>query len=458
MAVDLVITGATLVLPGGARRAGVAIDDGCVVVIAGEEELPEARERIDATGLHVLPGVIDTHTHARDPSVDAREDFATATAAAAAGGITTILEMPISTPSVHSAATFDRRVEIVGPKAHVNFGLYGGAAADNLAEIEGLAAAGVVGYKTFRTPVPGGREREFIGLCAPDASDYFAALREVALTGLVAAVHAEDAQLLAANQRDLLAAGDRGPLSHARWRPEVVELACVAQSIELAVAAGARLQLAHCSNPTALGLASAARQRGQVTVETCPHYLFLSEADLERHGPFAKINPALRSQESVEGMWAGLAAGEVDVIGSDHSPFLVEEKAPFADDMWGALPGAPGLESLLPLMLTAVAEGRLSLEAVAALTSGNAARIYGLRGKGELRVGADADVAIVDLAHEGTIDTSTWLTRSRGTAAVWHGRRVRARVTTTIVGGRSVFRDGVVVGPPGWGRLIRPVA
>src|SRR4051812_14514075 len=174
MAVDLAIVGATLVLPGAIRRAGLAIDDGHVVAIAPDDELPEARDRIDATGLHVLPGVIDTHTHARDPSVDAREDFATATAAAAAGGVTTILEMPISTPSVHSAATFDRRVEIVAPKAHVDFGLYGGAAADNLAEIEGLAAAGVVGYKTFRTPKPAGREREFVGLCAPDAADYHA--------------------------------------------------------------------------------------------------------------------------------------------------------------------------------------------------------------------------------------------------------------------------------------------
>ncbi|HUQ44737.1 MAG TPA: amidohydrolase family protein [Candidatus Limnocylindria bacterium] len=456
MAVDLAVTGATVVLPDGVRRAGIAIDGGRIVAIAADDELPEARERIDATGLHLLPGVIDTHTHARDPSVEAREDFATATAAAAAGGITTILEMPISTPSVHSAATFERRAEIVGPKAHVDFGLYGGAAGDNLADIEKLAAAGVVGYKTFRTPVPAGREREFVGLCAPDAGDYFAALLEVAKTGLIGAVHAEDAQLLARNQRDLVAAGDREPLSHARWRPEVVELASVAQSIELAIAAGARLQLAHCSNPTAVALAVASRERGRVTVETCPHYLFLTEADIARHGPFAKINPALRSQEAVEGLWAALRAGEIDVIGSDHSPFLVEEKAPFADDMWGALPGAPGLESLLPMLLTAVADGRVSLDAVAAITSGNAARLFGLRDKGEIRVGADADLAIVDLSHDGTIDTSRWLTRSRGTAAVWHGRRARAHVATTVVRGRTVFRNGALVGPPGWGRLVRP--
>ena len=456
MPVDLVINGATVVLPDGVRPVGLAVDRGRIVAIAPEADLPDARERVDATGLHVLPGIIDTHTHARDPSVEAREDFGSATRAAAAGGITTILEMPISTPSVHSAATFERRVEIVQPKAHVDFGLYGGAAADNLAEIEGLAAAGVVGYKTFRTPVPVGREREFIGLCAPDAADYAAALREVAKTGLVGAVHAEDAQLLAANQRDLQAAGDRGPMSHARWRPEYVELASVAQSIELALGAGARLEVAHCSNPTAVALATAARARGPVTVETCPHYLFLTEADIERHGPFAKINPALRSQASVDGMWAAIAAGEVDVIGSDHSPFLVAEKAPFADDMWGALPGAPGLESLLPLMLTAVADGRLTLEAAVALTSGNAARIFGLRDKGAVRVGADADLALVDLGYDGTIDTTTWQTRSRGTAGVWHGRRVRARVTRTIVRGSTVFDGDSIVGAPGWGRLVRP--
>jgi dihydropyrimidinase/allantoinase len=456
MTVDLKITGGTVVLPSGSRRTGVAADAGRIVAIGPEEALPTARAVVDATGLVVLPGVIDTHTHARDPSVDAREDFGTATAAAAAGGVTTILEMPISTPSVHSAEAFERRVAIVGPKAFVDFGLYGGAAGDNLDQIEGLAAAGVVGYKTFRTEAPAGREREFIGLCAPDAADYLAALQRVAATGLVAAVHAEDPQLLAANQRALQAAGDRGPLSHARWRPEVVEVSSVAQCIELAGAAGARLQIAHCSTAAAVRLASAARGWAAVTVETCPHYLFLTEADIARHGPFAKINPALRSAHAVEALWAALAAGEIDVIGSDHSPFLVEEKAPFADDMWGALPGAPGLEALLPLMLTAVADGRLTLERAVELTSANAARIFGLRDKGAVRVGADADFAIVDLAHDGTIDTDSWLTRSRATAAVWEGRRVRGRVVATIVRGREVFRDGTVVGERGWGRLVRP--
>jgi len=454
---ELVITGGTLVTPDGTRRGGLAVSDGRIVAVGADGDLPEGRDRVDATDLMLLPGVIDTHVHARDPSVDAREDFASATAAAAVGGITTILEMPISTPSVHDRASFEARHAIVAPKAHVDFGLYGGAAGDNLDTIEEQAAAGAVAFKTFRTAAPAGREREFVGLCAPGPADYRRALERIARTGRVSAVHAEDPTMLAEAAVALQAAGDRGPLSHARWRPEIVELVSAAECLALARETGARLELAHCSTPRAVDLASRARDEGvAVTVETCPHYLFLTEADLARHGPFAKINPALRSGEAVAGLWERLVRGEVDVIGSDHSPFLVEEKAPYADDLWGALPGAPGLEAMLPLLLTAVAEGRLTWARLAAVTSGNAARIFGLGSKGALRVGADADVVLVDPVRAWTIDTDRWLTRSRGTAAIWDGRPVTGAPVATFVRGRAVARDGALVGDRGWGRLVRP--
>lgn len=459
MYVRLLITGGTLVTATHALKAAIAIDEGRIAaVIPAGEGLPEAVDVVDATGLHVVPGAIDTHTHARDPSVDEREDFGSATAAAAAGGITTILEMPISTPSVHSPPVLRKRAAIVGPKAHVDFGLYGGAAADNVEQIAGLAEAGVVGYKTFRTPRPVGREREFIGLVATDAADYFAAMRAVAETGLVGAVHAEDAQLLAARELVLRAGGVMGPRSHLRWRPPVVERSSVAQSLEIAAAARARIQIAHASDPHVVALVSRARSDGvDATVETCPHYLFLDESAVDRHGPFAKINPPLRSAEAVEGLWERLRADEVDVVGSDHSPFLVEEKAPFADDMWRAMPGAPGLEALLPLILTAAVEGRVPLEQVVALTSANAARVFGLAQKGSFEVGTDADVALVELGGRWRIDTSRWLTRSRGTAAIWDGREVRARVLGTWVRGRQVWDavDGLV-GTGGYGRMVRP--
>jgi len=457
MDAELVIKGGTLVTPDGVRRGGLAIADGRIVAVGADATLPDARDRFDATGAMVLPGLIDTHVHARDPSVDAREDFASATAAAAVGGITTILEMPISTPSVHDRRTFEARAAIVEPKAHVDFGLYGGAAGDNVDTIEEQAAAGAVAFKTFRTAAPAGREGEFIGLCAPDPDDYRRALSRIARTGRVSVVHAEDAGLLASAGVVLQAAGDRGPMSHARWRPEMVELVSAAECLALAREAGARIELAHCSTPRAIDLATHARDAGlSVTVETCPHYLFLTEADLARHGPYAKINPALRTEEAVAGLWDRLGRGEIDVIGSDHSPFLVEEKAPFADDLWGALPGAPGLEALLPLMLTAVAEGRLSWPRLVEVTSANAARIFGLGSKGGLRVDADADVVIVDPDRRWTIDTSRWLTRSRGTAAIWHGRDVTGAPIATFVRGRPVARDGALVGARGYGRLVRP--
>lgn len=457
MEAELLISGATLVTPDGLYPRGLAIADGRIVAIGNLDEMPEARERLDASGLTLIPGVIDTHVHARDPSIDAREDFGSATAAAAVGGITTILEMPISTPSVHDRASFEARAAIVGPKAYVDFGLYGGAAGDNLTTIEEQADAGAVAYKTFRTSPPAGREHEFIGLCAPDPVDYGRALERIALTGRISAVHAEDPNLLAAAAAVLQAAGDRGPMSHARWRPEIVELVSARECLDLAAAAGARLELAHCSTPRAVDLATAARQTGlDVTVETCPHYLFLTEADIERHGPFAKINPALRTAEAVAGLWQRLNRGEIDVIGSDHSPFLVEEKAPFRDDMWSALPGAPGLESLLPLMLTAVAEGRLSWSRMVEVTSANAARIFGLGAKGALQIGADADLVLVDPNRAWTLDVSRWLTRSAGTAAIWDGRPVTGAPVATWVRGRLVARDGVLTGPRGWGRLVRP--
>jgi dihydropyrimidinase/allantoinase len=461
MEVDRLLTGVRAITPDGEVTGSIAIDEGRIAaIIPAGEGLPEARDVVDAGGALALPGLIDTHTHARDPSVDAREDFESATAAAAAGGITTILEMPISTPAVSSSIVLRQRAAVIAPKAHVDFGLYGGAGADNVDDIEGLAAGGAVGYKTFRTPMPAGREREFSGLVATDAADAFAAFRVVARTGLVAAVHAEDAQLLIARELQLRSGGIRGPRTHARWRLPVVEESSVAQTLELARAAGVRIQIAHASTAHAVSLVSRARADGvAATVETCPHYLFLDDTALDRHGPFAKINPPLRSAETVEALWERVRAGEVDVIGSDHSPFLVEEKAPFADDIWRALPGTPGLEAMLPLLLTAVAEERIRLEQLVALAAGNAARIFGLAAKGRLAVGADADLALVEIGGPWRIDTTAWLTRAREAARVWHGREVRGRVVATYLRGQRVWdRTAGVTAPPGSGRQVRPTA
>ncbi|MFL5757292.1 MAG: dihydroorotase, partial [Chloroflexota bacterium] len=340
----------------------------------------------------------------------------------------------------------------------VDFGLYGGAAADNLDAIVPLADEGAVGFKTFRTEPPAGREREFVGLCAPSAADYRATVRRIAETGLVGAVHAEDATALRRREAELRASGSNGAASHLAWRPPDVELSSVRECLALAAEAGARIQIAHASLSATVDLVTRARNDGATaTVETCPHYLFLDASALETFGPFAKTNPPFRGVDEVALLWDRLRAGEVDVVGSDHSPFLLEEKAPFREDFWPALPGVPGLEAMLPLMLTAAVDGRIDLERVVSLTSANAAAIFGLEAKGRLEPGADADVVIVKLGESTRLETKRWLTRSRATAAVWDGREARARVVRTILRGATVWdEDAGLVGAIGFGRNVRP--
>ena len=458
MIADLVVRGGTVVTPDASWRGGVAVTGGKIVAIDQDDALPDARETIDAAGLHVLPGVIDTHVHLRDPGVLEREDWTTGTQAAAAGGVTTILEMPIAMPPVHTAAILRERAAIVGPKSLVDFGLYAGANHDNLDELAGMAEAGAIAFKTFRTKPVQGRDAEFVGICCPDAGLMFEVMERTARTGLLHVVHAEDQQLLDVTDARARATGRRDGRMHARARPSLAETLSVGQCIALAAATGARLQIAHVSAPEAVDLVGDAKRRGlPVTAETCPHYLMMSEDALEQWGPYAKCNPPLRQREVQDRLWEAVADGRIDVIGTDHSPFLVREKGPVDGDIWAAPPGLPGLEEFLPLMLTAVHQGRLTLSKLVRLVCANPARLFGLwPRKGTLAVGADGDLTLVDLAAEFVHDHRELYTKTRDTALCYDGMRMHGRPVTTIVRGRVVMRSGRVTGDPGWGQWLRP--
>ena len=230
------------------------------------------------------------------------------------------------------------------------------------------------------------------------------------------------------------------------------------QCIALAAATGGRLQIAHVSAPEAIDLVGDAKRRGlPVTAETCPHYLMMSEDALERWGPYAKCNPPLRQREVQDRLWEAVADGRIDVIGTDHSPFLVREKGPVDGDIWAAPPGLPGLEEFLPLMLTAVHQGRLTLSKLVRLVCANPARLFGLwPRKGTLAVGADGDLTLVDLAAEFVHDHRELYTKTRDTALCYDGMRMHGRPAATIVRGRVVMRSGRVTGDPGWGQWLRP--
>jgi dihydropyrimidinase/allantoinase len=227
----------------------------------------------------------------------------------------------------------------------------------------------------------------------------------------------------------------------------------------LAAEACGPVHVVHASSPRTVRLVADARRRGvRATVETCPPYLFFTQDALERLGPFAKCNPPLRTAEEVEGLWSAVRGGDVDIIASDHSPFLAEEKSQAAADIFRAPPGLGGLEALAPLMLTAVAERRLSLGDLVRLVSERPAAIFGLTGKGSLDPGADADFTVVDLGATWTFDSARCFTRSKASMQIYDGLRMRGRVESTWVRGVPVFRSGEVTGRPGHGRLVIPGA
>ncbi len=454
---DLLIRNGAIATPIGELNADLAIKDGRIARFITRDEHPPHRDVIDARGLHVLPGIIDTHVHTRDPGVVEREDFWSGTSAAAAGGITTLLEMPISKMPVCSARALETRAAVIQPRALIDFGLYGGAGQENIDTIAEQAAQGAVAFKTFLQPPPIARRDEFLGLWATDP----AALRDVmavtARTGIPHAFHAEHAGMIDALEARLRARGRVDGLAHAESRPPVVEDAAVAMILAGAAEHGGPVHFVHVSSWRSAQLIASARARGSwVTAETCPHYLWLTTDTLARHGGFAKCNPALRSAADVELLWPYVIDGTIDVLGSDHSPFLDTEKERGQESIFQAPPGLTGLEVMLPLMLTAVAARRLTLTRLVRLMSERAADLFGLPGKGRVAPGCDADLVLVDLSARWTFDHRRSFSKSPGSMRVYDGQELRGRVVSTFVRGERVFHEGEIAGRPGHGRFVRP--
>jgi allantoinase len=453
---DLVIAGGTVVAAGVVAPATIVVRDGRIAALLDAAARPPAAELVDATGLHVLPGLIDTHVHTRHPGVAAREDFQSGTAAAAAGGITTLFEMPIAKVPTNSGAAVAARVAAMTPQAHIDFALYGGAGHENLDAIAGQADAGVVAFKTFLQPPPPHRLDEFLGLWCTDYARLPDVMRAVAATGLRHCFHCEYMPLIDRLQGDLVAGGRTTGRAHADSRPAIVEELAVAMVLALAADTGARVGVVHGSSAKSAALVADARRRGvDATLETCPPYLLFTDEALDRLGAFAKCNPPLRSAGEMAALWQAVGDGLIDYIGTDHSPFLGDEKRAAAT-IFQAPPGLCGLDVLAPLMLTAVAHGRLTLARMVALCSTRAAELFHLPLKGRVAAGCDADFTLVDLQARWRYDAATALTRSRDNMAIYDGLALQGRVVSTWVRGVRVFSDGAVVGPPGHGRFVRP--
>lgn len=425
----------------------VGVQAGRIAAIAAPECMPEGARTLDLTGEYLIPGTIDTHMHVRDPGHTERGTFYTETMAAAAGGVTTILEQPISVPPQHNVEILERRIARAEAQCVVDFAFYGAAGGEYLEDIAQLAADGrIVAYKTFLHAPPEGREQEFQGLTMADDAQLYAGMRELAKTGLFCAFHAENNDMIAANIKRLRAEGRVSPEYHCVSRPTVAEVTSVERILNFVRETGARVEIAHVSCPEVMELLRQAKKDGlPVYVETCPHYLFLTEEDMVKFGPYAKCNPPVRSRAQAEKLWDYVNDGTVDYMGSDHSPFLVEEKTRGLKDIFAAAAGFPGADLRLPLMLDAVAEGRTTLEKVVELLSVNPARCFGLYPtKGTIQVGADADFTLFRMDRHTVVDKARNYSHARDIAIPYDGRELKCAVTGTIVRGRAVMRDGVV--------------
>ncbi|GJD73003.1 dihydroorotase [Methylobacterium goesingense] len=425
---DLVFAGGTIVNQDGAIRADLGIRAGRIAAI-GDLAAAAAVERRDCTGLHLLPGVIDSQVHFREPGLDHKEDLESGSRAAVMGGVTTVFEMPNTNPLTTSAEALADKVSRAHHRMHCDFAFWVGGTHENahlVPELERLP--GAAGIKVFVGSSTG-------SLLVEDDAGVTEILKR---TRRRAAFHAEDEPMLRA-QKDRRVAGD--PSSHPVWRSPEAALKATQRLVRIARATGARIHILHIS--TKEEMAYLAEAKDVATCEATPHHLTLDgDEAYARLGTLVQMNPPVRGTDHRDGIWHGLSQGVVDVLGSDHAPHLLEEKAkPYPESP----SGMTGVQTLVPIMLDHVAAGRLSLARFVDLTSAGPKRLFGIARKGRLAVGYDADVTVVDLKRRETI-RNEWIASKCGWTP-YDGVTVTGWPVGTLVRGHSVMWEGALAAP-----------
>lgn len=450
MKVDLLVIGGKVLTEISEIEMDLAIHDGQIVAMGRLRDDIQAREIIDAHGLIVLPGLVDPHVHFREPGPMVEEDFATGSRAAAAGGVTTVLEQPVDDPPTTTTTRFNEKRALAQDKSYVDFGLWAGLVAENLDELAPMKKAGAFAYKAF------------VSSSDPlypmiDDGSLLEAMYRVSALGMLVAVHAESQPIIEYYEKQLYKAIKSQPIDHARLRPPIAELEAIQRCILLAKEAGVRLHVLHLSAAGGADLVADARQRGQyVTVETCPHYLIMTEQALNDYGPYAKCNPPLRDQTNQDALWNALNTGKIDCIVSDHSPYTTEDKARGLEDIRLSPPGINALELGLPLLInTALQTDKITLVNLARWTSTNPAKLFGLYPrKGHIGIGADADLVLIDPQVEWIVDITKLQTKNKWSP--YNGWKLKGKVLRTILRGKTIYFDGEFPAGPGYGNFLSP--
>lgn len=425
----MIIRGGTVVTARAVERADIAIARGQITAVG--LNLADDGDEIDASSLHVFPGGIDSHVHFNEPGRTEWEDIAHGSAALAAGGYTSFIDMPLNNlPVTTNVAAFDLKLEAMKRSSKVDYGLWGGLVPGKLDQLEPLVRRGVMGFKAFMCPS---------GIDEFPASDLITlreGMKRIAALGSILLVHAEDPARLVEPRRT-------GALDFIRSRPPEAEWSAITQAIELADATGCPLHVVHVSTARGMNLIREAQQKGlDVSGETCPHYLLYIEEDLQRLGGSAKCAPPFRTAADREALW------KAPMVVSDHSPSTHDLKrgGDFVK-IWGGISGCQSTRQLL------LAQNRLDIGDVAAVTATNIARRFGIKGKGDIAAGYAADLWLVDLSYEGAVRKDDLFYRNRFSAH--EGEPIRGRTVRTLVRGNTVFVDGKSASRA-VGRLLRP--
>lgn len=447
---DLYIRNANIATEEKMFPGGIVVADGKILdIVHGNPDLA-AEQVIDANHKVLLPGLVDDHVHFNEPGREYWEGYETGSMAAAAGGITTFLEMPLnSNPPTIDIENLRLKRKAVENKSVVDYGNWGGLVDNNLDDLSALHNAGVIGFKAFMSN-SGIAEYKRV-----DDDLLYAGLSMVGKLGNVIGVHAENEYVTRylGEQLKLQRRKDR-----AAWfesRPPFCELEAINRACYWADITKGNLHIVHITIPEGIKSVTEAKKRGaHVTAETCPHYLFFDLDDFLRIGPDAKCAPPIRSREKVDELWDCVLDGLVDTIASDHSPCRWEEKAPGTENIWEAWGGISGIQSMLPAILTEGVHKRgLPLSDLVRMMSSNPARIFGLYPqKGSLSPGSDADIVIVDLDKEWKLKKDDLFYKNKHSAYI--GYSFHGKVEKTFVRGKLVFDNGAILVQPGYGKAL----
>ncbi len=424
---ETIFKNGTVVNHDGVHQTDIAVNDGRIVAL-GDLGAAAAGNVVDCTGLHVLPGVIDSQVHFREPGLTHKEDLESGSLSAVMGGVTGVFEMPNTNPLTTTRDTFEEKIRLGTRRMHCDFAFYIGGTHDNVAELPELERLlGCAGVKVFMGSSTG-------SLLVPDDDGVEAILSAISRR---AAFHSEDEYRLE-ERKPLRVPGD--PSSHPVWRDPEAAMLSTRRLVALARKTGKRVHILHIS--TAEEMVFLAAHKDVASVEVTPHHLTLDETAYTRLGTYAQMNPPVRDKAHRDGIWAGVANGVADVLGSDHAPHTREEKDhPYPQSH----SGMTGVQTLVPIMLDHVNAGRMSLERFVDMSSHGPNRLFGIANKGRIAVGYDADLTVVDLKRRETI-TNAWV-KSRAGWTPYDGVTVTGWPVGTIVRGNTVMWQGELVTP-----------